>query len=60
MFKQIFLSTTKFGWAQKGFGGNCPQLPTLSAGLGRIVARKFSIMGLHVCAGGLNILKIYV
>jgi len=27
--------------------------------LGRTVARKFSILGLHVCAEGLDILKIY-
>jgi len=27
-------------------------------GLGRTVARKFSIGGLYVCAGGLDILKI--
>jgi len=29
------------------------------AHLGRTVARKFSILGLHVCAEGLDILKIY-
>jgi len=60
VFKKKFLSTTKFGWAQKGFGGNCPHLHTLSADLGRTVARKSSTGGLHVCAGGLNILKIYI
>jgi len=31
----------------------------VSAGLGRTVARKSSIGGLRVCAGGLDILKIY-
>jgi len=35
------------------------ECPTVSAVLGRTVARKSSIGGLHVCAGGLDILKIY-
>jgi len=59
--KQIFLSTTNFGEAQKRFGGNCPLMPSpVSAGLGRTVARKSSISGLHVCAGRQDILKIYI
>jgi len=32
----------------------------VSAGLGRTVTRKSSTGGLHVCAGGLDILKIYI
>jgi len=59
--KQIFLSTTKFVGAQKMFGGNCPRMPTpMSAGLGTTMAWKSSIWGLHVYAGGLDILKIYI
>jgi len=57
--KQIFLSTTKFGVHKKDFWVTAPECPTVSAGLGRTVARKSSIGGLHVCAGGLDILKIY-
>jgi len=33
-------------------------MPPVSASLGRTIARKSSIGGLHVCAGGLDILKI--
>jgi len=33
-------------------------MPPGSAGLGRTVARKSSIEDLHVCAGGLDVLKI--
>jgi len=39
--------------AQKGFEANCHRMPSVSAGLGRTVARKSSIWSLHVCAGGL-------
>jgi len=58
--KQSFLSTTKFVGAQKRFGGNYPRMSPMSAGLGRNAARKSFIRGLHVCAGGLDILKIYM
>jgi len=49
--KRNFLSTTKFWEVQKYFGVTAPERPTVSAGLGT-VARKSSIRGLHVCAGG--------
>jgi len=58
MFKKIFLSTTKFGSTQKRYGGYCLRMPAVSAGVGRAIAMKSSIGGLHVCAGGLDILKI--
>jgi len=35
-------------------------MPLVSAGLDRTVARKSSIGDLHVCAGGLDILKMYI
>jgi len=53
------MNTTKFGGHKKELGATAPECPTLSAGLGRTVARKSSIGGLHICAGVLNILKIY-
>ena len=58
-FETIFLSTTKFGGHKKDFGETAPECPTVSAVLGRTVARKSSTGGLHVCAGGLDILIIY-
>jgi len=60
MFKTKFLSITKF-WEghKKELGVTAPEFPTVSAGLSRTVARKSSIEGLHICAGGLDILKIY-
>jgi len=57
--KQIFLSTTKCGKHKKGLRVTAPECPTVSAGLGRTVARKSSIGGLHVCTGELDILRIY-
>jgi len=57
--KQIFVSTTKFGGYKKGLGVTAPECPTVSAGLGRTFARKSSIGVLHVCAVGLDIMKIY-
>jgi len=39
-------------------GVNAPECPPVSAVLGRTVARKSSTGGLHVCVGGLDILKI--
>ena len=50
--KQIILITTKFGGNEKDLGITAPECPAVSAGLGRTVARKSSIGGLHVCAGG--------
>jgi len=44
------------GGHKNDFGVNAP----VSAGLGRTVARKSSSGGLHVYAGGLGILKIYI
>jgi len=32
----------------------------VAAGLGRTIASKISTWGLHVCAGELDILKIYI
>jgi len=59
MFETNFSEHNKIWSAQKRFGGTCSRLLSLSAGLGRTVARKPSIGGLHICAGGLDILKIY-
>jgi len=50
--KQIFLSTTKFGKHKKIWGSLPPKILPVSEGLGRTVARKSSIWGLHVYAGG--------
>jgi len=53
MFKNIVLSTTKFGGTPKRFGVTTLECPLpLLAGLSRTVARKSSIGGLHICAGG--------
>jgi len=52
MFKAILFRATNFRGGQKRFGGNCPRTPPVSADLGRTVARKSSIGGFHVCAGG--------
>jgi len=60
MFKTNFLSTTKFGGHKKDFRVTAPECSTVSAGLGRTVARKSFIGGLRVCAGELDILKIYI
>jgi len=46
--KQIFLSTTNVGNKKYNF----PRIPPVSASQGRTVARKSSIGGVHVCAGG--------
>jgi len=56
MLKTNFMSTTKFRGHKKIWGVNAP----VFAGLGRTFARKFSIGGLNICAGGLDILKIYI
>jgi len=58
MFETNFSVHNKIWWPLKGFGGNCPEFPTVSACLGRTVARKSSIGGLHICAGGLDVLKL--
>jgi len=52
MFKTNFLSTTKSRGHKIIWGVNAP----VSAGLGRTVARKSSIRGFNICAGGLDIL----
>jgi len=60
MCKTYFFENSKFWEAQKRFGDICPRMPPpVSAGLGRTAGRKSSIGGLHVCPGGLNIVKIY-
>jgi len=48
-----------FGRHKKNLGVTAPEFHTVSAGLGRTVAIVSSIVGLHVCAGELVILKIY-
>ena len=50
---------TNLGKNKKDLGVTAPECPPVSAGLGRTVARKSSIGGLHVCAGRPDILKIY-
>jgi len=61
MFKTNFSEHNKIcGGAQKRFVFNCPRMPPMSAGLGRTVARKSSIGGLHVSAGGLDNLENYI
>jgi len=59
-FKQIFLSKTKFVEHKEDFGVTAPECLPVSAGLGRTVTRKSSIRGLHICAGGLDILINYI
>ena len=57
---EIFLSTAKFRRYKKILGQLSPNPPpTLPTGLGRTDARKSSIWGLLLCAGGLGILNIY-
>jgi len=56
MFKTNFSEHNKI-WGTKMFEGNCPRMYPMSAGLGRTVAEKSSIVGLRVCAVGLDILK---
>jgi len=51
MFETIFSEHNKIWGAQKGFGVTAPECRTVSASLGRTVARKSSI-------GGLDILKL--
>jgi len=47
---------TNLGKNKKDLGVTAPECPPVSAGLGRTVARKSSIGGLHVCAGRPDIL----
>jgi len=58
MLETNFSEHNKIWGTQKRFGGNCPRMPVCS-GLSRTVARKSSIGHRHVCARGLDILKIY-
>jgi len=58
---------TNFFYAQQNLAGQkidlgvtAPECPTLSEGLGRTVARKSYIGGLHICTGVLDTLKIYI
>jgi len=59
MFETNFSEHNKIWRAQKIFGGNCLRMASVSADLDRTVARKSSTGDLHVCAGALDILKIY-
>jgi len=59
MFETNFSENNKIWGDIKDLGVTAPEYPTVSAGLGRTVVRKSSIGGHHVCAGGLDILKIY-
>jgi len=52
MFKTNFPEHYKIWKVQKDLGVFVPELPPLSVGLGRTDARKSSIWGLLVCAGG--------
>jgi len=52
MFQTNFSEHNKSLGTQKIIGGNCPRMPPVSARLGRTVAKKSSIGGLHVCTGG--------
>jgi len=53
MFKTNFSEHNKMlGGHKKDLGVTASECPTVSTGLGRAVARKSFIGGLHVCAGG--------
>jgi len=56
-FKTFFRAQQNLGGHKKDLGVIVPECPTVSVGLCRTVARKSSIGGLNVCAGGLDILK---
>jgi len=60
MFKTIFSEHNKILGHKKDLAVTAPKCPTASAILGRTVARKSSTGSLHVCAGGIGILKIYI
>jgi len=60
MFNTNFSGHNKIWGGTKIFGVTAPECPSVSAGLGRTVARKSSTGGHHVCARGLDILKIYI
>ena len=47
----MFLSKTKFGEAQKRFGGHYPRMPPVSAGQGRTIARMSSVGGFMFVQG---------
>jgi len=62
MFKTKFSEHNKIWEAlKKIWAATSPECPPhVSAGLGRIVPRKSSIGGIHVCAAGIDILKVYI
>jgi len=60
MFKTNFSEHNKIWEGTIKVWSHCPRMPPVSAGLGRTVARTSSIGGLHVCAVGIDILKIYI
>ena len=59
-FKQIFLTPTKFDGHKKDLGSNWTRMSPVSGGLDRTVSRKSSIWGVHICAGRLDTLIIYI
>jgi len=59
MLKTNFSKHNKIWGHKKDLGVTAFECSPVSAGLGRTVDRKSSIGGLHVCAEGLDILKIY-
>jgi len=60
MFKINFSEHNNIGGeTKKDLGLTASECPIVSVGQGRTVARKSSIVGLHICAGGLDILKTY-
>ena len=60
MFETNYSEHNNVWRAQIIWGETSPECPSVSAGLGKTVARKSSIGGLHVCAGRLDTLKIYI
>jgi len=59
MFETNFSERKNIWRSTKNIWGYLPLNASMSGGLGRTVARKYSIGDLHVCVGGLDILKIY-
>jgi len=56
--KQIFLSTTKFGAAQKRFGGNCLRMPYCVCGPGQNRRQKVFHWGPSCLCRGLAIAEL--
>jgi len=60
IFETNFSEHNKIWGAQKRFGGNCLRMPHRVVGPGQNRRQKVFHWGLHICAGGLDILKIYL